>query len=301
MELQPDQLAALRAVVAAGTFERAARSLSLTQSAVSQRIKSLEAAVGAVLVTRTRPVAATVTGEVLLQLGREIELLSREALARIGRAEQGVAEIPLAVNADSLATWFLPAVAPVAGSVALRVLREDEGHTAALLRDGSAMAAITSDHEPVQGCSVEPLGAMRYRPRASPAFAQRWFARTGTGTGTGAGTGTGGFTAAPVVAFDAKDDMQDAHLRARGVDPSAVPHTFVPASVDMADAVRLGFGWAMIPDLQAGDTTPDDLVVLDADGTTDVPLFWQQWRLRSSTLEAVADAVRAGAARALLR
>lgn len=290
MNLQPDQLDALRAVVSEGSFERAARALSVTQSAVSQRIKALETAVGAVLVTRTRPVAATATGEVLLQLGREIDLLSREALVRIGAAESIRPEVPIAVNADSLATWFLPAVAPLVESVGLRVLREDEGHTPALLRDGSAMAAVTSDREPVQGCSVEPLGAMRYRPRASRAFAARWFAEGAT---------SAAFAAAPVVAFDAKDDMQDALLRARGLEPSAVPHTFIPASVDMAEAVRRGFGWAMLPDLQVADG--DDLVTIDDAGTRDVPLYWQQWRLHSTALTAVADAVRAGAALALRR
>ncbi|WP_378147171.1 LysR family transcriptional regulator ArgP [Cnuibacter sp. UC19_7] len=290
MNLQPDQLAALRAVVEEGTFDRAARALSVTQSAVSQRIKALETAVGAVLVTRTRPAAPTATGEVLLQLGREIDLLSREALVRIGAAESIRPEVPIAVNADSLATWFLPAVAPLIETVGLRVLREDEGHTPALLRDGSAMAAVTSDREPVQGCSVEPLGAMRYRPRASRAFADRWFAD---------GASPASFAVAPVVAFDAKDDMQDALLRTHGLEASAVPHTFIPASVDMADAVRRGFGWAMLPDLQVGDG--DDLVTIVEAGTRDVPLYWQQWRLRSVALTAVADAVRAGAAAALRR
>lgn len=49
------QLATFQAVIEGGSFEAAARTLHVTPSAVSQRIKALEQAVGQVLVRRRTP------------------------------------------------------------------------------------------------------------------------------------------------------------------------------------------------------------------------------------------------------
>jgi LysR family transcriptional regulator (chromosome initiation inhibitor) len=51
----PDALECLAAILEEGGFERAAQRLSITQSAVSQRLRALEAQVGTVLVVRSRP------------------------------------------------------------------------------------------------------------------------------------------------------------------------------------------------------------------------------------------------------
>ena len=68
-----------------------------------------------------------------------------------------------------------------------------------------------------------------------------------------------------------------------------------PASADFAAAVELGLGWAMLPMLQAeAALAAGRLVRLDAAETT-VPLFWQQWNLRSALLDAIAAEVRAEA------
>jgi LysR family transcriptional regulator, chromosome initiation inhibitor len=284
-EIDTAQLRALAAAVSEGTFDAAARSLHLTPSAVSQRIKALETSVGRVLLTRSKPVRPTTAGETLLRLARQIATLSADVTRELGD-EGAQITLPLAINADSLATWVLPALASVGAPLAFDLHRDDEARTADLLRAGTVMAAVTSSADPVPGCSVVRLGRMRYRARASAAFVRQWFPDGVTPQALGA---------APVVVFDRADTMQDRYLQRRSRRRLDPPRHHVPASSDFRDAVRLGLGWGMVPDLQ---TTPE-LVELDPRGVIDVHLYWQQWRLHSAALEQVGQAVRAAAAQAL--
>ena len=286
MDFDLAQLRALSATVAEGSFEAAARALHVTPSAVSQRIKALESAVGAVLVQRTKPVLVTDSGQAVLRLARQIDILAADAQSELGSdaGDDPRVTLPIAVNADSLATWILPALAGVDG-VAFDIHLDDQEHTTALLRSGTVMAAITAVAQPIQGCISTPLGTMRYRPRCSPAFAATWFAD---------GPTRAALDVAPVVVFDRKDDLQDAYLRRAARPRPNPPRHYVPSSADFVRAVELGLGWGNVPDLQ---DTPG-LQVLDSrpDAVVDVPLYWQQWQLLSPSLERVATAVREAAA-----
>lgn len=289
--LDPDQLQALSTAVAEGSFEAAARALHVTPSAISQRIKTLETAVGRVLLVRSRPVRPTDSGRALLRAARQIDAATSEALRELGReSAERPGVVPLAINADSLATWFVPALAEVVVPVVFDLRREDETRTAELLRDGSVMAAVTAASSPIAGCTSQPLGRMRYRPRAAAGFAARWFPDGAT---------VEALARAPLVAFDRGDQLQDRYLRRRTRRRLAPPRHYVPGSTSFAQAVSLGLGWGMVPDLQA-DGAPGELVELDPGAHIDVRLFWQQWRLRSETLDHVAATVRRHA-RASLR
>ena len=199
--------------------------------------------------------------------------------------------IALAVNADSLATWFVGALAATGCGLIFDVRRADQSRTAELLRDGTVMAAVTASPQPVAGCTVHRLGQMRYGPRASARFAARWF--------------TGGVTVAelsvaPVVVFDREDALQDQYLRRRARRPMSPPRCYVPGSTAFVEAVRRGLGWGMVPDLQV--VSPhggDPLVQFDDRGVVEVPLYWQQWRRASAALDRVNASVRAHAAAVL--
>jgi LysR family transcriptional regulator (chromosome initiation inhibitor) len=294
MRFDREQLETLAAVVAAGTFDAAAERLSITPSAVSQRIKALEQQLGRVVVVRSKPIMATSSGTALLRLVQQLAALEHEAASELGIADSaGSISIPLAVNADSMATWLLPALAEVAGAhpVAFELHRDDQEYTAALLAAGTVMAAVTSDSRPVAGCTVTPLGRMLYHPVASPAFASRWFPE---------GPTPAALAVAPMVVFDRKDELQARYLRAVTRAAVVPPRHFVPASADFAVAVELGLGWGMLPEAQSGAAVRSGaLVVLDTSRTVAVPLYWQQWNLRSTTLDAVAGAVLAHARAAL--
>ncbi|SDF60379.1 LysR family transcriptional regulator, chromosome initiation inhibitor [Blastococcus aurantiacus] len=289
MDLDLAQLRALDATVRGGTLEAAARALHITPSAVSQRLRALEVATGRILLVRSKPVQVTDSGRAVLGLARQIELLAAEVARELGDDEPDrTPTLPIAVNADSMATWVLPALAPLAGDVCVDLHREDQVNTSALLRAGTVMAAVTAEAAPVAGCTSTPLGTMRYRPMASPGFVRRWFPD---------GAAREALARAPVVVFDRDDDLQHRYLRAR-VGEVAPPAHHVPASAEFVTAVGLGLGWGMVPDLQRRATTAD-LVAFDPPAVEDVALHWQQWRLRSATLDRVRDAVLTAAHREL--
>jgi LysR family transcriptional regulator (chromosome initiation inhibitor) len=302
------QLEALAAVVAEGSFDAAARALHVTPSAVSQRIRALENAAGSVLVRRARPVVATASGQALLRLARQTELLGAEVAAELGADDAGdrtgdrtstgdtgnaFVTVPLAVSADSLATWVLPALAQVDG-VCFDLHRADDSRTADLLREGVVMAAVTSQTVQVQGCRSTPLGIMRYRPACTRAFAERWFPH---------GPTPEALAAAPVVVFDRTDDLQDMYLREHAPE-ARPPRHHVPSTVEYEETIRLGLGWGMVLDrpsiggLQNG--TGGGITLLEPDAVLDIPLHLQQWKLRSAVLDRVTAALRKEATRELL-
>lgn len=292
MRIDPDLAATLAAVADEGTLDAASRRLRITPSAVSQRLKALEQQVGRIVVVRTKPARLTAAGEAIVRLARQIDLLEQDALAGLGVEEdRSVARpvIPLAVNADSMATWFLPPLARIAARLGVDVdlHRDDQNFTARLLESGDVMAAVTSESTPVAGCSVAPLGVLEYRALAAPAFADEWFPDGATADA---------LARAPFVDFDRRDTLQHEWLRARGVSAQGVPRHYVPASHDYALAVRLGLGWGMVPTVQA----TQELVPL-GDPVLRVPLYWQQWNLRSSLLDRIAAEVAAEAASVLHR
>jgi LysR family transcriptional regulator (chromosome initiation inhibitor) len=289
MEANVEHLRTLAAVVDHGSFERAAEVLRITPSAVSQRVKALEQNTGRVLVLRSKPAAVTESGQVLLRLARQVALLQDEALARLGSDSGAVRAIPLAVNADSLATWVLPALAGLADAT-FELYLDDQDHSTARLRDGTVVGAVTSDPVAVQGCIVRPLGSMRYRAMASPEFTARWFP---------SGPTRAALEVAPMILFDRKDALQDRYLALRGVDARPPRHQ-VPASSEFVAAAVLGLGWAMIPDQQSAvHVAAGGLVDLDPAHPIDVPLFWQHWSVESESLSRLTDALVRQAASAL--
>jgi LysR family transcriptional regulator (chromosome initiation inhibitor) len=292
MDATTEQLRTLAAVLDHGTFDRAAAALHVTSSAISQRIKALEQQTGRVLLIRSKPVRPTTSGSVVVRLARQVALLESEAMDELGLEGAGARpRIPLVINADSLATWVLPALAGVERA-SFEITVDDQDHSIERLREGTAMAAITSDPEPVQGCTVRPLGVMRYRAVASPSFAVQWLAD---------GFTDAALSRAPVVVFNRKDALQDRYLEGRLKSAAQYPpRHFVPSSSDFMRAIELGLGWGMLPDLQS---TPlldaGTLTVLDKSGHVDVPLYWQQWSIESATLSRIAGALQEAAAAGL--
>ncbi|GHD11266.1 ArgP/LysG family DNA-binding transcriptional regulator [Zhihengliuella salsuginis] len=298
MDFPAEQLRAFAAVVDTGTFEAAAGRLHVTPSAVSQRIRALERQVGAVVVRRSNPAEPTAAGRVLVRLARQVELVAAEAIAELGGArEAATASAPrlltIVVPSDSLASWFAPVLdaAATEDGYALEILRDDENRSEEHLRSGRAMGAITTQRQPVQGCSSTPLGTMRYRAMSAPEFAERWF-----------GPGAAGFAAAPVVNFGKDDPLQNDVLRSASVtvDPAAggPPANCVPDTTQFGRAVAAGMGWGMIPAWQEAELG-GALRAIEPEVARDVHLYWQRWTLDSPGLDWLTDAVRYAASRGL--
>ncbi|WAH99013.1 LysR family transcriptional regulator ArgP [Arthrobacter sp. MMS18-M83] len=293
-----EQLHTFAAVLTEGTLDAAARLLNITPSAVSQRLKALEHASGRVLLQRSNPVQATESGQVVLRLARQLAQLEADAELELGLpGESPMVSVPIVVNADSLAVWFLKALTrvPAELNAVFDLHRDDEQYSTSMLRAGTVMAAVTATPEPVQGCRVEPLGSMRYRAVTTPEFRARWLPD---------GVDVASLRAAPAVDFDRKDEYQHRFLElmggaARGME-TAGPRHYVPSTQEFAEAIRLGLGWGLLPEAQCRqDIENGHLVELAPERPLDVPLYWQRWRTPSRILDAVSEAVRSTAAEVL--
>lgn len=289
-----------------GTLEAAARALHVTPSAVSQRLRHLEQQVGQHLLVRSKPVRATEAGEVVLRFARRYVLLEAEALEDLGLEDDGARpRLTLAVNSDSLATWFLPALAAFDRhhDTQIELLREDQDATAQLLASGAAMAAVTSSPVPSPGCSVTPLGRLVYVAVASPRWWERWIGDPSAAeslTAESSQVSADALAAAPRIDFDRSDDLQAAWLRDRGVDPSLGPRHLVPSTHDLAAAVEAGLGWGMLLTHQAEPLLREGGVLPLGGAAVTTPLYWQVSRSPSALLRALTDIV-VDVARAQLR
>jgi LysR family transcriptional regulator (chromosome initiation inhibitor) len=289
-------LHALAAVVREGSFERAARALNVTPSAVSQRVKLLEERTGGALLIRGQPCVATEAG---LQLCRHVERVGmlehelRDALPALGTGSGEAGErvtMRVAVNADSLATWFMAAAAAFATleeAALLDLTVDDQDHTAERLRSGAVLAAVTALAQPVAGCNSEALGTMHYVAAASPAFVRRHFAQ-----GVGART----LAVAPSLVFDRKDRLQACWVRRICHRNVETPRHWIPSPNAFVEAARAGMGWGMHPASMVADAIREGtLVELVPDSTLPVPLYWQQARAAPQLLKRLGAAVRAAA------
>jgi LysR family transcriptional regulator (chromosome initiation inhibitor) len=279
--LDSQQLAAFAAVIEEGSFDAAARRLQVTPSAVSQRIKALERQVGQVLVRREKPAVPTSSAVPLVRVAAQMAALEAEAMSQLSGGDDRATRIALAVNADSMATWFTAVFGFLGDDVLVDVRIEDQDHSARLLREGAAMGAVTTERQPVPGCRVHPLGSMRYVPVASRRFVGRHFPK--------------GFTAAaaasaPVVSWNRDDALQEMFVRKAFRRNLDMPVHYVPTVEGNVAAIRAGLGWGMYPDmLPRGD------LVRISEGHLDVPLYWQCWKLDSPLVKDVTEAIRSAA------
>jgi transcriptional regulator, ArgP family len=290
-------VAAVVAVIRTGSFEAAALELGVTPSAVSQRVKALEERLGAPLVVRGAPCVATPAGARLAAHFDQVMLLEHDLAADgpgwAGAAAGRAPTLRIAVNADSLATWFPAAVAGFTRSngATLDLVLDDEAHTPDRIRSGEVLAAVTTGGQAVQGCRSLPLGSIRYIAAASPDYVQRHLKE-----GVSART----LAHAPVLRFDRRDDLQRRWMtRAFGGAMDAPTH-WVPSTQGFLDLTLCGVGWSMTPlQLAAPLIAAGRLVDLKPGVHLDVPLFWQHLRITARLLAGLTDAVRAAASEGL--
>lgn len=294
MDLLHPQLAAFAAVLEEGSFEAAAHRLSVTPSAVSQRIKALEDRLGQVLLVRQIPCRPTPAGERLLRRVRPMQVLEAEALADfLPASEVAPRSVAIAVNDDSLQTWLLDGLATLHKRYGylFDVRVDDQDHTLEMLRNGSVLGAVTGNARPIQGCNVYRLGSMRYFPIASPEFADTHFGRH---------IGTDALRTTPLIVFNRKDDLQWRFIRRITRARVFPPVHYLPTSTGFVDAAALGLGWCLAPEtLIAPAVDAGRIVILDSKRWLDVPLYWQFASVRSEILENVGRALREAAAGAL--
>jgi LysR family transcriptional regulator, chromosome initiation inhibitor len=296
----PAALECLAAIVEEGGFERAAQRLNVTQSAVSQRLRALEAQVGSVLIVRSRPLKPTSAGQLLLKHTKQLRLLradlERDLQDLAPSAPGGAREderIAIAINADSIATWALDALHDLARQrLPIEIIVDDQDFTQEWLRSGQVLGCVTTLRQPMRGCKVVPLGAMRYVAVASPGLAARHLPQ---------GLTPHNFRDVPFLSFNRKDDMQSEFImRTFGLKRVALHHLFVPSSEGQVRAVIAGWGAGVVPELLARPALASGALVDLAPGhALPIQLYWHCWNLESEVLDALTEALTATAARTL--
>ncbi len=292
MQFDPHHLSALAAVLRRGSFEMAAADLAVTPSAISQRIKALEERIGTSLVNRGTPCTGTKSGRRLAKHGEDVGLL--EDLLAHDLALKGAANptrLRIALNADSLATWFVDAMALVDG-VLFDLVIDDQNHSADWLKRGEVSAAVTLSGKSAPGCDAIPLGSLRYIATASPEYKARWFA---------GGVNAATLQKAPCLEFNAKDTLQGSWIAAVFNQRSSTPCHYLPSTQGFIEAACAGIGWGMNPEVLVHDHIRHDrLVALVPDTPLDVPLTWQVSRIMAPSLKAMTLAVRAATKKVLI-
>ena len=296
----PAALECLAAIVEEGGFERAAQRLSITQSAVSQRLRALEAQVGTVLIVRSRPLRPTPAGQLLLKHTRQLRLLRADLDRDLRELAPGMVagsgdeeRISIAINADSIATWALPALTGLAQQgLPFEIIADDQDFTQERLREGQVLGCVTTLKQALRGCKVVPLGAMRYVAVAEPAFATERLAR---------GLTAHNFRETAFIAFNRKDDLQAEFVaKAFGLRRVSLHQTFVPSSEGQVRAVLSGWGVSVVPELLVRGLLAQGLLVDVAPGhSIAVQLYWHCWNLQSEVLDALAAALTQAAQAAL--
>ncbi|QEN87997.1 LysR family transcriptional regulator ArgP [Labrys sp. KNU-23] len=284
-------LEAVAAVVRSGSFDKAAQEIGVTPSAISQRVKLLEERLGTGLIVRGQPCTATPAGKRLCRHAEEVGLMEHSLRSELGGLVLSgpPPTVRIAVNADSLATWFLPALSGLEGCLFDLVL-DDESNTAEWLRRGEVSAAVGTSPGPVQGCGSRALGMQTYVATASPAFMQRWFPD---------GFDEQAARHAPCLTFNAKDALQDRWLVETFGRHIGRPSHWVPSSSAFVDGALAGLGWGMNPlSLVKTHLDQGSLVAMRPGSRLMVPLYWHWSRAVEKGLKDItASIVRTARAR----
>lgn len=288
------QLQALAAVIEHGGFGPAAQALNLTLAAVSLRIKSLEEHLGQRLLVRGKTVRATAAGQALLAHVKQLQMMEADLLAGLQgggepRADAAWQSLSVAINADSVASWFLPGVAPLLQRhrLLLEIMIDDQDHTHDALKSGDVIGCVTTLAQAMRGCVAEPLGVMRYRCVAAPAVVQR--CRTPRGA-----VSPHQLLAQPAIIFNRKDALQDGFLAQHfGLKQPNYPRHFAPAVDAFETAIELGLGWGMVPEQHLARRP--GLQEMLPGATVDVVLYWQHWTREPLSAQRLTQAVKAAA------
>lgn len=283
-------LQAFAEILRSGSFDAAARKLHITPSAVSQRIRQLEDHIGQVLIIRGNPSRPTAAGTLLYRHAQQLQALEENFFSEL--EQHGSPDIAVAVNTDSVDSWFLDVITEAAQDrIMLNIKVEDQAYSASLLREGRVMAAVSTDPTPVQGCSTEYLGTMHYTAFASPAFCKKHIA---------GGNRLENFIASPSIFFNEKDQLQHTFLKSvagRDIEPAAM---FIPSNSAYIEAVLRGAGWGMLPESMSGlPQCAGKIIPLFPETSVVTELYWHRWNIKLSSLDRLSQHVRNAARRGL--
>jgi LysR family transcriptional regulator (chromosome initiation inhibitor) len=271
-------LQALASVVENGGFQHAGESLGLTQSAVSQRIKSLEVRMGQPLLTRHPELKATEAGQKLLTHFQQVQLLERDLQKSIPTLTEESSRLRIAINADSVATWWAAAVGEFCNheGLLLDLVIEDQEVGLQRMREGDVAACLCSSSQPIAGARAVLITEVSYWPLATPDYVKRFFPE---------GLTPEAFELAPAIVFGPNDKLQHRFLAEWG-HKGRFPFHLCPSSEGFVQMAQAGIGYGMIPEMQPRHLIDSgELINLAPGYEITVPLYWHYWRHSGELLE----------------
>jgi LysR family transcriptional regulator, chromosome initiation inhibitor len=293
--LDRQQLETFATVVQHQHFRKAAKVLNISPGAVSQRIKGLEEAVGALLLVREPAIAPTHAGEVILRHVLALRLLENDTLQFIRPGQFPPVDVAIAVNADSLATWFEPVSWQLAGlHIGLEIIVDDQDHTRTALARGDVKGCISTHRESFVGFRADYVGGMRYRCVATPEFVR---------THMTTGMSLPGILDVPAILFDRKDAIHDEFLfSCFGVDVGRYRKHYFPSPEALLNAILKGLGYGLVPEMQIGpllrsgtlqDVAPAHSLLLK--------LYWHHWESEPEPLAKISALIMGHAVESLVQ
>jgi LysR family transcriptional regulator (chromosome initiation inhibitor) len=293
MQFDRRQLEAFNAVASAGSFTAAARSLGLTVAAISLRVRALEEQAGKPLLLRAKRVSLTPAGQVVAASARQLALIEADLASALGSAPEGYQSVSVAINADSIASWVLPQIAPMLRQhrLLIDVLVDDQDHTMRWLAEGRVVGCISASAKPLRGCESKPLGRLRYRCLIAPSLKPK-SKRSLTGPE---------LVALPVVCFNAKDQLQDTFLAQHfGLRPAGLHRHFLGSVDAFHEGLLAGLGWGLESELHFREDFKSKRLVEAVPGLMlETPLYWHHWRREAPQAARLTQAVIAAGRRSL--
>lgn len=271
-------LEALAAVVELSGFEKAGAELGLTQSAVTQRIKLLESRLGQAVLVRAPQLRPTELGKQLLSHVRQVQFLEHDLQLRVPILGKNKTHLRIALNADSLATWWTACVADYCRKhkILLDIVIEDQDVGLKRMRDGEVSGCICSSEQPVQGAKAIYLGSLIYRAYARQDYIQDYFKE---------GLSAPALSSAPAIVFGPHDKLHKTFLSKIGY-LGAFPYHICPSSEGFVKMVTAGVGYGILPEIQVKKEVDNNQIVLFAkEHYIEVPLYWHYWRKGGVLLE----------------
>ena len=279
-------LHAFSVVVDEQNFAKAASVLSITQSAVSQRIKSLEQTLGQPVLVRAQPLVATNIGKKLLAHYQQVKQLEQDIIPDISANSKETITANIASNADSLATWLIAAIGDVCHqyNVAVNFRLADENRTINYLKDGEVFGAISTYKHALPGCTFDKLGDMHYILVAAPSFVKKYFLH---------GINAHSLERAPAVTYDQKDDMHIKYIEQTfGLKGGSYPCHTVRSSEAFVGFALQGLAYCLIPKLQIqAELNAGDLVDLMPENSITRTLYWHHWVLLKGVFKELSKAI----------
>ena len=274
-------------VVEYKSFEAAAQKLNVSQPAISQRLKQLEDQVGQLLIVRSNPVHPTQLGTRLIEHYLKVTLL--ESNLDIAFSAENT-RIPIAVNADSLATWFMPAIKNLLNdrSILFDIKVADQDHTHKDFVQGKVIGCVSSRAQVFQGCSVVKLGDMKCIAVASPEFIEKYLSKPLTADK---------IAVAPSLLFNSDDTLIEIYLeKFYGLKLTDISYHSIPSTDAFISAAKNSMSYTVLPQSQVlNELESGELVNIQKKQVFSVPLYWHSWAFETKIGKKINEAIAKGA------